>query len=63
MRKLLQISMVSCTVLLLTSVLWPQTVPASSQLDASLTAVLHKNHFTGRVQFSLGQSARAQPEP
>jgi cytochrome c peroxidase len=53
MRKLRQTMLVSCTVLFLTSVLWQQTVPASSQLDASLTTVLKKNHFTGRVQSSL----------
>ena len=53
MRSVRQIALVSCTVLVLTSVLWPQSIPESSQLDASLAAVLHKNHFTGRVQYSL----------
>jgi len=55
MHSLWKNSWVSCTVLILASVLWPQTVPRSSQLDASLTAVLRKNHFTGRVQSSLGR--------
>src|SRR5215470_14040035 len=53
MRKLRQTILVSCTVLLLTSFLWQQTVPASSPLDASLKATLGKNHFTGQVQSSL----------
>src|SRR5580765_2542761 len=53
MRKVRQTILVSCTVLLLTSLLWQQTVPDSSQLDESLKAVLRKNHFTGRVQSSL----------
>ena len=53
MRKLRRILLASCTVLALTSVLWPQSVPKGSQLDASLTAVLRQNHFTGRVQSTL----------
>jgi len=53
MRSVRQIALVSCTILVITSVLWPQSIPESSQLDASLAAVLHKNHFTGRVQSSL----------
>lgn len=53
MRKLRQTILASCTVLLLTCLLWQQTVPDSSQLDESLKAVLRKNHFTGRVQSSL----------
>ena len=53
MRNLRKILLVSCTVLVLTSLVWQQSVPEGSQLDASLTAVLRKNHFTGRVQSSL----------
>src|SRR5678815_5447410 len=53
MRSVRQIALVSCTILVITSVLWPQSIPESSQLDASLAAVLHKDHFTGRVQSSL----------
>jgi cytochrome c peroxidase len=52
MGSVRQIALVSCTVLVLTA-LWQQSIPESSQLDASLAAVLHKNHFTGRVQSSM----------
>jgi len=55
MRNLRKISLVSCTVLVLTSLVWQQSIPEGPQLDASLTAVLRKNHFSGRVQSSLRQ--------
>ena len=53
MHNLRKISLVSCTVLVLTSVLWPQSIVEGSQLNQRLAAVLRKNHFTGRVQLSL----------